>query len=452
MPGDRVRVLLVNPTSHLWRVDASGRARGARAFRFSMLSSLYVAASMPPGTECRIVDEDVEPLDFDADVDVVGVSFMTCNAPRAYQVAAEYRRRRRTVVFGGYHPTFMPHEAAQHADAVCVGDAETTVPPLMADYRAGRLRPIYVGEPGSLAGLPVPDRTLIRREAYVTPNAIQATRGCPHGCTFCSVSAFAGHRFRARPVREVVEEARGLGRWLLFMDDNIVADPDYAKELFAALAPLGKVWFSQASVRLASDPELLDLAARSGCRGVFVGFESLNEKSLSAWRKTPNRARDYGQVVARLHDRGIGVFGGFVFGTDDDDARVFPRTLGFLREARIDALQATILTPFPGTPLFDAMQRQGRIRTLDWGQYDFGHVVFEPARLSTNDLLRGQNWVQSQFYSWRDTSRRLLHAFGYIPPAVMLRAVAPLNLGYRLRHRSYGTFEKAEAFSPAVQD
>ncbi len=444
---DVVRVLLVNPTSHLWRASAPGRTRGARAFRFSMLSSLYVAASMPPGTECRIVDEDVEPLDFGADVDVVGISLMTCNAPRAYEIAAEYRRRGRTVVLGGYHPTFLPHEAAKYADAVCVGEAESTVPALMADYRAGRLRPIYVEKPGPLAGLPVPDRRLIRGEAYVTPNAIQATRGCPHGCTFCSVSAFAGRRFRTRPVDEVVDEARGLGRWLLFMDDNIVAEPDYAKELFAALAPLRKVWFSQASVRLASDPELLDLAARSGCRGVFVGFESLSDRSLSAWRKTPNRARDYGQVVARLHEHGIGVFGGFVFGNDDDDENVFARTLDFLRAARVDALQATILTPFPGTPLFDLMQRQGRLRTLDWGEYDFGHVVFEPARMSAEDLRQGQNWVQSRFYSWGETTRRLALALGYLPPNAMLRAVVPLNLGYRARHRSYGTFEKAEGFA-----
>lgn len=439
--------MLVNPTSHLWRADAPGRVRGARAFRFSMLSSLYVAASLPPGTQCRIVDEDVEPLDFDADAEIIGISFMTCNAPRAYQIAAEYRRRGRTVIFGGYHPTFLPQEAVRHADAVCVGEAETTVPPLIADYLEGRLRPIYVASPGPLRGLAVPDRGLIRRQAYVLPDAIQATRGCPHGCTFCSVGAFSGRSFRTRPVDEVVDEARGLGRWLLFMDDNIVADPDYAKDLFAALAPLGKTWFSQASVRLASDQALLELAARSGCRGVFVGFESLNERSLSTWRKTPNRARDYGRVVAALHDHGIGVFGGFVFGTDDDDVRVFPRTLAFLGDARIDALQATILTPFPGTPLFDTMQRQGRLRTLDWGQYDFGHVVFDPVQMSADDLLRGQNWVQSRFYSWRHTASRLLHAFGYLAPAVTLRAVVPLNLGYRLRHRSYGTFEKAEAFS-----
>ena len=450
MRDGALRVMLVNPTSHLWRASAPGRGRGARAFRFSMLSSLYVAAALPPGTACRIIDEDVEPLDFDADVDIVGVSFMTCNAPRAYRSADEFRRRERTVVFGGYHPTFVPAEAAQHADAVCVGEAESNVPAMIADYVEGRLRPVYTAQPASLRGLPVPDRSLIRREAYVTPDALQATRGCPHGCTFCSVGAFSGHRFRARPVDEVVEEARGLGRWLLFMDDNIVADAEYAKELFARLAPLGKTWFSQASVRLASDPALLDLAARSGCRGVFVGFESLNERSLSAWKKTPNWARDYGRVVADLHRRGIGVFGGFVFGTDDDDRQVFPRTLAFLREARVDALQATILTPFPGTPLFAAMQREGRLKTLDWSQYDFGHVVFEPARLSADALLRGQNWVQSEFYSWRGTSARLLRSFACLSPGVMVRAVLPLNLGYRLRHRRYGTFEKAESFAPGA--
>jgi radical SAM superfamily enzyme YgiQ (UPF0313 family) len=227
-----MRFLLINPTSPFRRAEAPGVYRGPRAFRFSMLSSLYVAASMPPGVETRIVDEDVEPIDFDAEADLVGVSFMTYNAPRAYEIGDEFRRRGRPVVFGGYHPSFLPEEAGAHADAVCVGEAEGSVPQMIADFQTGRLRPVYRSAPVSLAGLPIPDRSLIRQGGYITPDAVQATRGCPHACTFCSVTAFAQRSFRTRPVDEVLDELQGLGRWVLFMDDNIIGDREYAKELF----------------------------------------------------------------------------------------------------------------------------------------------------------------------------------------------------------------------------
>ena len=440
-----IRFLLINPTSPLWRTRRPGTLRGPRAFRFSMLSSLYVAAAMPPGVTTRIVDEDVEPVDFDAGADVVGLSFMTYNAPRAYEIAGEFRRRGKTVVFGGYHASFLPEEAAEHADAVCVGEAEGCVPRMMSDLRAGRLQKIYRSAPVSLAGLPVPDRRLVRGSAYVTPDTVQATRGCPHACTFCSVSAFAQHRFRARPVDEVIDELRGLGRWLLFMDDNILGDRDYARELFARMIPLRRHWFSQCGLRIADDPELLRLARASGCGGLFVGLESLAEGNLRAWRK-PSRATDYARAIARLHEAGIGVYAGFVFGMDEDGPEVFQRTLEFLEDARVDALQATILTPFPGTPLFDDMERQGRILTRDWALYDFGHVVFEPRRMSARTLHAGQNWVQSRFYSRGTTWRRVARAFGYLAPAVVLHALAPLNLGYRPRHRAYGTYEKGRGF------
>jgi radical SAM superfamily enzyme YgiQ (UPF0313 family) len=412
-----LQFLLVNPTSPLWRARCAGATRGPRAFRFSMLSSLYVAASLPSDVAVRILDEDVEPIDFDAEADLVGISCMTYNAPRAYEVAAEFRRRGRTVVLGGYHPSFLPDEAARHADVVCVGEAEGCVPALIADFRRGRLARRYVSPPVDLRGLPVPDRALVRGDAYITPDALQATRGCPYACTFCSVTAFARHRFRARPVEEVVAEARGLGRWLLFMDDNIIGDRDYARELFAALVPLRRHWFSQCGLGIAEDPELLALAARSGCGGLFVGFESLADGNLKAWRKTTNRARDYARAVARLHAAGIGVYAGFVFGMDDDGPDVFERTLDFLDAARVDALQATILTPFPGTPLFDEMDRQGRIRSRDWAHYDFGHVVFEPRRMSAETLRAGHSWVQSRFYSRGPTWRRIARAFGWLSPA-----------------------------------
>jgi radical SAM superfamily enzyme YgiQ (UPF0313 family) len=444
------RFLLISPTAELWQAQATQRPRGSRFFRYSMLSSLYVAAALPSHIEVRIVDEDVEPIDFDDQADLVGISLMTYNAPRAYQVADRFRARGKPVVLGGYHPTFMPEEAIQHADAVCMGEAETNVPRMIADFEAGRLQRFYNHGLADLSGLPIPDRRLLRSRSYVTPNAVQATRGCPYRCEFCSITAFNQNTIRTRPVADVIAELATLGRDILFMDDNLIGDRAYAKELFAALAPLGKHWFSQCGIGIGYDDELLRLAARSGCRGLFIGFESLSQLTLRSWRKNVNRAKDYLRVVQRLHEAGIAVFAGFVFGGEEDTPGVFAETLAFLHAAKIDALQATRLTPMPGTPLFADMERQGRIFDRDWSHYDFKHVVFEPRRMSPTALDTGTAWVSRQFYARGEVLRRALQAFRYLDGSIVLRGVLPLNIGYRHRFAVNGTLARGREFRVAA--
>jgi len=417
-------------------------------FRFSMLPSLYVAAAMPPGVETQIVDEDVEPIDFDVEADLIGISFMTFNAPRAYWIADRFREKGKTVIFGGYHPTFMPEEAVRHANAVCLGEAEGVVPRMVEDFLAGGLKPTYRGGLGDLKGLPVPDRRLMRRSGYITADAVQATRGCPHHCRFCSITAFFGNRFRARPVDEVVEEIRPLGRNILFLDDNIAADPGYARELFAKMVPLRKRWFSQCGIRIASDPGLLRLAAASGCRGIFIGLESLSQEGLTGWGKSFSRAADYARAIGTLHAAGIGICAGLMFGADGETPEVFGKALRFLDEARVDALQATIVTPFPGTPLFDEMDRQGRIIDRDWGKYDFGHAVFEPWGMSPQNLEEGTCWVLKRFYSRWSVTRRLASEFLYLGRWSTVNVLARLNLSYRSRLKTNGSFEKGRRFAP----
>jgi radical SAM superfamily enzyme YgiQ (UPF0313 family) len=437
-----LKFLLINPTAEEWRVQPGAMARKkTQIFRYSMLSSLYVAAAMPPHVRTTIVDEEVEPVDFNADVDLVGISFMTFNAPRAYEIADRFRRERRVpVIVGGYHPSFLPEEALQHADAVCVGEAENNVPRIVGDFEGGRLQRVYRNGLVNLAGLPVPPRSLIRGGSYAVVDTVQATRGCPHRCTFCSITSFFGHSFRSRPVDEVIEELKGLGTYLLFMDDNITMDPEYARELFTKMNPLKKRWFSQCSTRIAYDEKLLDLAARSGCRGLFIGFESLSQEGLKGWNKGFNRVNDYTQAIDRIHARGISIQGAIVFGNDCDTPEIFPRTLSFLLEANIDALQATILTPFPGTPLFAEMESEGRIVDSYWGHYDFRHVVFEPKNMNRQELKRGHDWVLKNFYSNRSIARRTRNELRYLSPATILRATLPLNLSYRSRLAADGTF------------
>ncbi|MFC1544326.1 B12-binding domain-containing radical SAM protein [Gemmatimonadota bacterium] len=438
--GRPLKFLLINPTASEWRTDGGRNpSRRTRVFRFSMLSSLYVAAAMPSGVGTTILDEDIEPIDFSADADLVGLSFMTFNAPRAYAIADRFRAERGIpVIFGGYHPSFLPEEALQHADAVCIGEAECNVPRMIEDFRSGKLAGLYRNGLADLSGLPVPDRTLIRRAAYISADTVQATRGCPYRCTFCSIASFFEHTFRARPVAEVIAELGPLGRFLMFMDDNIIADRDYAMELFAAMIPLRKRWFSQCGINIARDPELLRLAHASGCRGLFIGLESLSQENLKAWRKNSNRARDYHRALERIHEQGIAVYAGMVFGNDWDAPEVFDETMQFLVEARVDALQATILTPFPGTPLYEEMKAGGRLTDADWGHYDFKHVVFEPRNMSRAQLQEGHARVLNRFYAWPLLLKRLRRQLGYLCPETMLHASIPLNLSYRTRLHTNG--------------
>ena len=440
---EHIKFILINPTAAIWRVQGGERPRQSRLFRFSMLPSLYVAASMPPYVETRIIDEEVEPIDFETDADLIGITFMTYNAPRAYEIADKFRREKgKPVIFGGYHPTFMPKEAIQHADAVCIGEAEGNVPRMLGDFAAGELKSFYSSEPVKLAELPKLNRTLIRKQNYAPADALQATRGCNYQCSYCSVSAFHHHHFRVRPVEEVIDELKTLGRYVLFMDDNLICNRDYAKQLFAEMIPLKKHWLSQCGLGIAEDEELLRLASRSGCRGLFIGFETLSEAGLRSWRKDINLGKDYLAIIRKLHAHGIAICAAFMFGGDNDGPDVFERTLEFLLEANVETIQATRLTPFPGTPLFTEMDRQGRIFDKNWSHYDFNNVVFQPLHMSRETLEKGVSWLLREFHTRNRVARRVWNSLQYLDPALALGGVLPLNLGWRHKLTEDGNFQR----------
>ena len=436
---EKIKFTLVCPAPEAFRVTRQDPkpSRRMKILRFCMLGPLCVAASAPDYVETTIVDENVEPLDLDCDADVVGVSFMTFNAPRAYQIGDAFRARGKTVFFGGYHPTLMPEEAIGHCDAVCIGDAEANLPRMFDDLRSGNLQRFYSDRAPELAPKPV-DVRLIRERHYATSSVVQATRGCNRRCEFCSVTAFYRHTLRCRPVADVLEQIEAApGRDLLFMDDNIAADSRYAKELFEAMIPLKKHWFAQIPVGVARDAEMLRLMQASGCRAVFVGLESLSQESLAEAAKGFNRADDYGAAVAALHAHGIAVIGAFVVGFDHDTPEVFARTSAFLRQTNVDVLQLTILTPFPGTPLFDKMAEAGRMVDLDWGHYDFGNVVFRPRNMTAEELQAGHDAVLADFYSWRSILRRALRQVLYMRPGQVYLGLL-VGLAYRYKLRKVG--------------
>ena len=397
-----MKILLVMPAAdHLRVTERSSHVPKREMLRFSMLSLTTVAALTPPEHEVTLCDENVEPLDLSDDVDVVGVSFMTGLAPRAWEIAAAFRRRGKITVAGGFFPSLCPEETARHFDAVVVGEAESLWPKVLADIDAGRLRKVYrLSSPCDPAKIPLPRRELTdaTRRHYATVHAVQTGRGCTHGCRYCSISAFFGRTHRSRPLADVLGEVRGLPRSFMFVDDNIIADCDYARQLFRAMAPMGKCWISQCSLEIADDPALLASARRAGCRGLFVGIETLSQANLEALDKGFNDSRGYLRRIRAIHRAGIGVQAAIIVGLDGDDVGVFRRTLRFLQRARVQALQLAILTPLPGTRLYEQFDGAGRIADRDWGHYDFRHTVILPKRMTPEELQQGADWLYRQFY------------------------------------------------------
>ncbi|MFH1724910.1 MAG: radical SAM protein [Elusimicrobiota bacterium] len=447
-----MKILLVLPAMARYRVVPGGEVPERKMLRFSVLGLTTVAALTPPEHEVRICDENVEPLDFESDADVVGVTFMAGLAPRAYEIAREFQRRGTLTVAGGYHPTLLPEEASRHFDIVVVGEAEGVWPRVVRDIERGGFRRVYRSDnPPDLATVPVPRRDLLERNGrhYVTTNAVQTGRGCRHGCRFCSISAFFKGTHRTRPLDKVLAELAGVPRGFMFVDDNIIGDPDYAKALFRAMIPMRKRWVSQCSLKIADDPELLALAHAAGCRGLFIGIESTAAENLAAVRKDINDPGEYRGKIRVIHEAGIAVQAGMIVGLDSDDVTVFERDLRFLQEAKLDALQLAILTPLPGTKLHEDFEKAGRIIDRDWSHYDFRHPVIRPKRMTPQQLQEGADWLYDQYYRLdRIILRTLRMAFtvGLTSAYLGWR----LNLTYRYNNKREGIVGRNPAAGKAA--
>jgi len=424
-----MRIKLIDPAlkqSHMKNTE-----KEVHSLWFPRLSLPIVAALTPPEHEVSITDETVESLDFNESVDLVGIGAMSTYIPRAYEIADTYRRKGVPVVIGGIHASMMPEEALEHADAVVVGEAENIWEKVLQDAEQGKLRGIYRSDrPTDITKIPRPRLDLLKRSAYMTANSLQTTRGCPFRCDFCSVTQFFGNTYRFRPVEDVVAEVRELkerfnARFIAFVDDNIVGNPKHAKELFRALIPLHIKWGSQGSLTMARDNELLDLAAKSGCVSMFVGIESLSEDSLKAANKKFNKVADYETSIRKIHDRGIMINAGFIFGFDTDDEGVFERTVRFVQKNRIALPTYHILTPLPGTHLFDRFKAEGRIFDYDWSKYNSGNAVFYPKLMSPETLQEGYFWAFHETYKFRSIAARVFH------PQPRFFSRTALNLGYR---------------------
>lgn len=418
-----MKVLFISPG---W---PKGRLWGELAFRFPSLSLAAIAAVTPPEWDVALCDDHSEHIDFDADADLIALTAMTPQAPRAYEIAAGFKKRGKSVVMGGFHASNMPDEALAHVDAVVVGEGELVWPRLLADFTLGLLKHIY--KPDVLINMddiPFARREIFRGKGYLLTNTIQTTRGCPFDCEFCSVTAFYGRNYRKRQVDQVLTELQQLRKansFVFFVDDNIVADRRYALSLFQGMKGMGFKWLSHAPIDFAGDRELMRAAGESGCLGMFVGFESLNQESLSAMGKVTNRAQTFMADALAFRDNGIGILGSFVLGYDGDTPEIFPKLLRFCEQAQLEAAIFPLLTPYPGTKVRRRLEAEGRIISNDWRDYDMEHINFEPRGMTIRQLQEGYDWLNSSFYSFASMYRRLFKLHRSV------QVFGPMNIGFR---------------------
>jgi radical SAM superfamily enzyme YgiQ (UPF0313 family) len=392
----------------------------------------YLASRAPSGWEVSHVDEEAEEIDWNIGADVVGITFHTPSAFHAYDIAARFRSRGVCVAMGGPHVTLLPEEAREHADVIFIGEAEGLWEEFLKNFETGSYRGVYLPDRApSLANVPHARKDLFHRRDH-TNGVLFATRGCPCRCDFCTIAVMYGHAFRKRPVAEVAAEYASFeGKVIIFWDDNIAGDMEYAKSLFRAIAPYRKWWSSQATIHAGRDDAFLEAAAKSGCRQLFLGLESVSQRSMVEVGKGFNRVEEYSQIIDRIHSHGIAVQVGIVFGFDHDTPAIFKETVDLLESAGVQNATFNILTPFPGTPLFQRLASEGRILTRDWRRYNGrDDVVYRPKRMTAGDLLAGFQYANTRFYSLRSAATRLRRS------PVQLWWTLPLNLsyGYRWRH------------------
>ncbi len=424
-----MKILLISP-------ERQRKKEEAFLFKLSFLNLPYVAAVTPPDIEVKIIDEAFEKVNFDEKVDLVGLTAQTPVAPRAYQVAAQFRKRGVPVVMGGVHASMLPDEALQHVDAVVIGESEQVWPNLIEDLKKGQLRRIYEGS-GFIdpSKLPLPRRELLNAKFYFPLKLLETTRGCPHHCDFCGVSKFFGFRYRSRPIPEIDRELRALfpegsvmhpiskrilslfskdlpyflkRRLLYVIDSNIAGDRRFCLDLLSLLETYDLLWWGHAPVSVAFDQKLLDGFSQSGCIALNIGFESFSTKNLQTMGKGFNQPSRYAEAVRRIRDQGIGIMGTFIVGLDDDDPGVFQRIIDFCNHERLDWALAFIMAPYPGTESYKRLEQEGRILCRDWERYDSLNAVYQPALMSVEELEKGMRRIWREVFSLNSIYRRIL--------------------------------------------
>lgn len=396
-----------------------------------------LAALTPQDVTLSFTDDLLTPIDLEKhlkDVDLVGITVLTKTALRAYHIADAYRKKGVCVVLGGIHPSALPEEAKEHADAVVIGEAEGIWGRLIEDFRAKDLKLFYRQE-GTIdpSKIPSPRREILPTRGYFPVDVVQATRGCPFRCEFCSVQNFFGNTYRFRPVSDVVEEVRNLRhRLMMFNDDNIIGNPSYSKELLKALIPLKKKWIGQASLSGLKEVENIELLAKSGCIGLLIGFESLSKANLIRSQKYQNDPAEYREIIDVLHRFGITIWASFIFGFDEDDPSIFEETVAFAIRAKLFSVVFALLTPYPETSFYQRVKREGRLVEDRWWlleRPDESAPYFTPKKMSGEVLRECWKKAWKDFYSLSSILKRF--HFNYPPTLINRWVYFPFQLMQR---------------------
>lgn len=420
-----LKLALLAPAGAMHRFGGSF----GKSLHYAPLTLTTLAALVPEDIEAdiKIYDETAGRIPLDLDADLIGITCITGTAPRCYAYADYFRKKGKTVMLGGVHPSMLPDEAAQHADVVFTGFSEQTFPQAIRDYLNGSLQKFYhQNKDFSIVGRPSPRRELLNPKRYITTKTVEAIRGCCHTCTFCAYPAAFGRCVYKRPVKEVAAEIEAMNtRHVLFPDVNLITDRQYAIELFNALIPLKIIWLGLVTSSIGIDEELITLFRKSGCRGLLIGFESITQESQKYIHKGVNKVDNYVELMKKLHDNGILVQGCFAFGGDEEDESVFDRTVEMIIKAKIDLPRYSILTPFPKTGYYEQLEKEGRIFERNWAMYDVEHVVFMPKKMTVEQLIEGTDRAWRNTYSTGNVLKRLA-PFNHSPWLSF-----PLNMGYK---------------------
>jgi radical SAM superfamily enzyme YgiQ (UPF0313 family) len=395
-----MKILLISPAREKHAYTNKG-------IMIPQLALFILEGLTPKKHQVKIVEEEYMPVDFEEDCEIVGISFMTSNAYRAYSISKEFKKRGKTIIMGGIHPTILPDEALKYADAVVIGEAEGVWEQVLEDIENNCLQKKYHVEDPDLTRYIPKNFSALKSKKLFNLVPILTTRGCPYNCDFCCVSKIFGKKVKHMPVENVVRDiVESKAKRFIFLDDNIIGNPNYAKKLFAAIRPLKIGWLGQASISFAKNTELMQLARDSGCKGLFIGLETVDESQLKNLKKLDGSIENVEKALKKIRKMGIMIQASVIFGFDNDSHHIFSDTLRFLIKNHICSASFNILTPYPGTRIYDEFKKKGRIINNRWEYYDHHTVVFRPANMTPLELQLGKINAKEKFYSLRSIIKR----------------------------------------------